>query len=62
MIFCRQHLSKMISPGEGKVKMQEDLNNIIYKWVEENLIEFSEEKFEQLAHGKTCDKTVSLYM
>lgn len=34
---------------------------MIYKWTEENSVKFTEEIFEQLSHGKTCDTTVSSY-
>lgn len=34
--------------------------NITYKWAEK-LIEFSEEIFEQVSHGKTCDTKVTPY-
>lgn len=42
-------VSKMIGSKDQKEKQKE--LNIIYKWAEENLIEFEKGKFKQLSHG-----------
>ena len=53
-------VSKRITEEADKQKLQEALN-IIYKWAEENLMIFNENKFEQLTHGETDDATVTSY-
>lgn len=41
----------------NKKKIQD--MNIVYRWAEKNLIEFTEEKFEQLSDGKISNTTVT---
>ena len=40
--------------------LQQDLD-MIYKWAEENFMEFNENKFEKMSHGKTSDIEEGLY-
>ena len=40
--------------------LQQDLNNI-YKWADENLMEFNENKFEQMSHGATQNVKAGVY-
>ena len=44
--------SKIIRNNEDRQKMQDDLNKI-YRWAEENMMEFNIDKFEQITHGET---------
>ncbi|MCP4252991.1 MAG: hypothetical protein GY775_06210, partial [Candidatus Scalindua sp.] len=40
--------------------LQQDLNKI-YKWADENLMEFNENKFEQMSHGATQNVKAGVY-
>ena len=53
-------INKKINSSEDKIKMQEDLETI-YKWARENLMEFNEKKFEQMAHGEIENITIDSY-
>ena len=53
-------VSKKIEKEDDKEKLQEDLN-IIYKWAEENLMYFNDEKFEQLTYGETKNIEIESY-
>ena len=53
-------VNKKIKEEADKQKLQEALN-IIYKWAEENLMIFNENKFEQLTYGETNNVTITSY-
>ena len=40
--------------------LQQDLNKI-YKWADENLMEFNENKFEQMSHGTSINVVDVVY-
>ena len=40
--------------------LQRDLD-IVYKWADENLMEFNENKFEQMSHGETKNTNAGIY-
>ena len=44
-------ISKKIENTEDRDKMQQDLNTV-YEWAKENLMEFNDDKFEQMCHGE----------
>ena len=45
-------MSAKIQTEEDIDKLQQDLEKV-YNWAEENLMEFNEDKFEQMSHGQT---------
>ena len=47
-------ISKKIENVKDRDKMQRDLD-AVYKWAKENLMEFNEDKFEQMSHGENKD-------
>ena len=49
-----------IKTEEDKKALQKDLESI-YKWAKENLMEFNENKFEQMSHGETIGVEVEPY-
>ncbi|CAL4210788.1 unnamed protein product, partial [Meganyctiphanes norvegica] len=53
-------VSKKIQKEEDKQKLQEDLDKI-YKWAEDNLMIFNENKFEQLTYGETKNIEIEMY-
>ena len=53
-------VSKKIEKEEDKKKLQDDLNRI-YKWAEDNLMIFNEDKFEQLTYGDTKNIEIEMY-
>ena len=53
-------VSKKIEKDEDKQKLQDGLNKI-YKWSEDNLMMFNENKFEQLSYGETKNVQDFLY-
>ena len=53
-------VSKKIEKEEDKQKLQEDLS-IIYKWAEDNLMFFNDDKFEQLTYGETTNIEIDSY-
>ena len=53
-------ISSKIKSEEDKVLLQKDLQ-IIYEWANENLMEFNENKFEQMSHGVTTNINVDPY-
>ena len=53
-------VSKKIEKDDDKQKLQDDLNKI-YKWAEDNLMVFNENKFEQLSYGETKNIDAAKY-
>ena len=53
-------VSKQIRNEEDKLKMQEDLEEI-YKWANNNMMEFNINKFEQISHGETAGLEIQPY-
>ena len=53
-------VSKKIRDEEDKSKMQEDLDSI-YKWAEDNIMKFNDNKFEQLNYGTLNKEEIESY-
>ena len=53
-------ISAKIKTEEDMVILQQDLERV-YSWAEENLMEFNENKFEQMSHGNTKDVREGTY-
>ena len=53
-------VSSKIKSEADKVLLQEDLQRI-YEWANANLMEFNENKFEQMSHGDTTNISVEPY-
>ena len=53
-------VSAKIRTYEDKVLLQQDLDKI-YKWADENLMEFNEKKFEQMSHGTSTNVVDVVY-
>ena len=53
-------VSGKITTKEDEDMLQQDLD-MIYRWAEENLMEFNENKFEKMSHGKISDIEEGLY-
>ena len=49
-----------IKTEEDKKALQKDLESI-YNWANDNMMEFNENKFEQMSHGETVDVEVESY-
>ena len=53
-------ISAKIKTEEDIEKLQQDLEKV-YNWAEENLMEFNEDKFEQMSHGHTENVREGIY-
>jgi len=53
-------VSAKIRTKEDEELLQQDLD-MVYGWAEENLMEFNENKFEKMSHGKTEDIEEGVY-
>ena len=53
-------VSAKIRTKEDEELLQQDLNNV-YRWADENLMEFNEKKFEKMSHGKAGDIEEGMY-
>ncbi|CAL4209014.1 unnamed protein product [Meganyctiphanes norvegica] len=53
-------ISLKIKHEEDKIKLQKDID-IIYDWANKNLMQFNENKFEQMSHGETKNINIEPY-
>ena len=53
-------ISKKIKSEEDKAALQEDLEEV-YKWAEENVMKFNENKFQQISHGNSQNIEIDSY-
>ena len=53
-------ISAKIKTHEDTKRLQKDLDKV-YKWADDNLMEFNEKKFEKISHGHTEDVLDGVY-
>ena len=53
-------ISFIIKSEEDKIMLQKDLDNI-YNWASNNLMQFNENKFQQMSHGETKNISIDPY-